>query len=113
MPTPTQEEVAALAGKLRWSGMELALRRQMIEEGHLPPSALWEDVKDDPTSTVELCTDEEFNRAFTEDALGIALNVGNRGQIIVKRCVPGSPSASRRIPPVSYTHLTLPTICSV
>ena len=49
---------------------------------------------------------EEFERSFTEASLGIALNVGKRGTIIVKRCVPGSPSASRRIPPgVVLTHV--------
>ena len=65
----------------------------------LPPNALWEDQKDDPSTTIQLDINEEFERKFTEDALGIALNVGKRGAIVVKRCVPGSPSASRRIPP--------------
>lgn len=83
----------------RYAGLERALRESLIKEGVLPPSAIWEDQKDDPSMTVELCIEEEFDRSFTEPALGLALNVGKRGAIVVKRCVPGSPAASRRIPP--------------
>lgn len=92
--------------KDRYGGLERALREQLVSEGRLPASALWEDTRDDPTTTIELCVDEEFERTFTEAALGLALNVGPRGAIIVKRCVPGSSSASRRIPPgVMLTHI--------
>ena len=90
----------------RYAGLEAALRRQLIEEGKLPPSAMWEGVEEDPSTTIQLCIEEEFERIFTEAALGLALNVGQRGTILVKRCVPGSPSASRRIPPgVILTHV--------
>lgn len=83
----------------QWKHLEIALRRQLIEEGKLPHSALWEDIDKDTSTTVELETEEEFFRTFTDDKLGLALNTGARGRIIVKRCVPGSPAASRRIPP--------------
>lgn len=90
----------------RYAGLERALRESLIKEGVLPPSALWEDAKEDPSKTIQLCIDEEFERKFTEASLGLALNVGRRGAILVKRCVPGSPSASRRIPPgVILTHV--------
>ena len=99
-------EQQAKACSNRYAGMERALRQQLIDEGILPPSALWEDVREDPSTTVQLCIEEEFTRKFTEAALGLALNVGKRGAIIVKRCVPGSPAASRRIPPgVILTHV--------
>ena len=89
-----------------FQGLERALRQSLIDEGVLPPSALWEDQADDPSQTIQLEIKEEFERSFTEASLGIALNVGKRGTIIVKRCVPGSPSASRRIPPgVVLTHV--------
>ena len=99
-------EMQAKKKQNRYAGLERALRQQLIQEGVLPPSALWEDTAEDPSSTVQLCTDEEFERKFTEASLGLALNVGNHGTILVKRCVPGSPSASRRIPPgVVLTHV--------
>jgi C-terminal processing protease CtpA/Prc len=85
-----------------WKGIEMALRKQMVEEGHLPKSALWDTWAHDDgdaSTTIELETDEEFLRTFTEPQLGLALNNGPRGSIIVKRAVPGSPAASRRIPP--------------
>ena len=90
----------------RYAGLERALREQLIREGVLPASALWEDQRDDPTTTVQLDISETFERTFTEGALGLALNVGQRGAILVKRCVPGSPAAGRRIPPgVILTHV--------
>lgn len=100
------ERSARQGEKNRYAGLERALREQLIAEGVLPPTALWEDVKEDVSSTIQLCIEEEFERKFTEAALGLALNVGKRGTIIVKRCVPGSPSFSRRIPPgVILTHV--------
>lgn len=85
-----------------WKGVEVALRRQMVEEGHLPQSALcdtWAHNQHDASTTIELETAEEFFRTFTEQQLGLVINNGPRGSIIVKRAMPGSPSASRRIPP--------------
>ena len=73
-----------------------------MEEGHLPQSALcdtWAHNQHDASTTIELETAEEFFRTFTEQQLGLVINNGPRGSIIVKRAMPGSPSASRRIPP--------------
>ena len=102
-PTQLPEDIQKImqGSKSGWKGLELALRKQMVEEGHLPKSCLWEDdtFDNDASTTIELETDEEFLRTFTEPQLGLALNVGYRGSIVVKRCVPGSPAASRRIPP--------------
>ena len=102
MPPLLQEDVAKMLNrKTGWAGMERALREQMVKEGHLPKSILWEyeGIAADPTTTIELETDEEFLRTFTDPQLGLALNLGHRGALVVKRCVPGSPAASRRIPP--------------
>jgi C-terminal processing protease CtpA/Prc len=82
-----------------WHGLEQALRRQLVEEGQLPRSVLTEGIEASESTTIELETDAVFCRTFSEPQLGLALNVGTGGGIIVKRCMPDSPSASRRIPP--------------
>ena len=81
----------------KWAGLERALRDQMIKEGNLPPSDDAEATGDSATMCLELA--DEFERTFTEDRLGLALNVGEKGRAIVKRCVQGTPASRRRIPP--------------
>ncbi len=91
LKTLDPEIAKLLNSKGSYSGLERALREQMVAEGHLPKSVLWEYADGGDTSTtIELETDEEFLRTFTDEQLGLALNVGHRGIIIVKRCVPGA-----------------------
>lgn len=45
------------------------------------------------------CFTETFERKFTEQSLGLVLNIGEQNRIILKRCMPESPASSRRIPP--------------
>lgn len=84
----------------KWNGIERALREQMIKEGNLAPDADAEAVGENATLALEVA--DEFTRTFTEERLGIALNVGHKGRIIVKRCVEGTPAARRRIPPGAF-----------
>jgi len=51
------------------------------------------------TRAIALETADTFKRTFTEQKIGLRLNVGDRGRIIVKGSVADSPAASRRIPP--------------
>ena len=85
----------AAAAEKGWSGLERALRDSMIKDGYLKP----EDVRELEGGTRVLECADEFSRQFTETRLGLALNVGEKGRIIVKRCMPDTPAASRRIPP--------------
>jgi hypothetical protein len=48
---------------------------------------------------------DTFERSFTEAALGLALNVGEKGRIIVKRCVADSPAGRRRIPDGAFVTM--------
>lgn len=84
----------------KWAGIERALRAQAIQEGNLPPDHVTEATGASATLCLELA--EEFSRTFTEERLGIALNYGDKGRVIVKRCVQGSAAASRRIPPGAF-----------
>ena len=89
--------------KEKWSGIEKAFREQCVRDGILKP----EDVKEMEESdakwlsgnrVVALETAETFTRTFTEQKLGLRLNIGEKCRIIVKSCVSDTPAASRRIP---------------
>lgn len=113
LPPPGMEGFEQQIQGLRWDGLEQALRNKLIEEGVEPvwleaerkereaEIARRERAKGPDPRFVPDCnleTAEEFSRTFTEAALGLALNEGGKGRIVVKRILPGSAAASRRIP---------------
>jgi len=89
----------------KWFGLERAFREQCVREGILKPEDVEELERDDDDNwfagqrAVALEVADNFKRTFTEQKLGLRLNVGERGRIIVKGCISDSPAASRRIPP--------------
>ena len=116
-PTFTANNIEHQVESLRWSGLEQALRDLIVAEGGEPVwienerKAREEDAAHEAREAErqkrpdarfvpngDLETAERFSRTFTEAALGIALNEGGKGRIVVKRILPGSAAASRRIP---------------
>lgn len=108
--TDSYGEAQRAFDQVRWAGVEQALRNQLIAEGAEP---VWLEeerkareaaaaVRIKPPTRVPHEDAEQatsFSRTFTEDALGLALNEGGRGAgVVVKRILPGSAAAGRRIP---------------
>ena len=89
----------------KWYSLERAFREQCVHDGILKPEGVEELERDDDAKrfagqrAVALEVADNFKRTFTEQKLGLRLNVGERSRIIVKGCIPDSPAASRRIPP--------------
>mmetsp|Transcript_33777 Transcript_33777/g.88887 ORF Transcript_33777/g.88887 Transcript_33777/m.88887 type:complete len:309 (+) Transcript_33777:112-1038(+) len=92
------------SGKSKWSGIERAFRDQCVRDGILKPEDVEELEKEDVkwlrgNRAIALEVEDTFKRIFTEQKLGLRLNVGDKGRIIVKSCVADTPAATRRIPP--------------